>query len=72
VELTQAFRDELQDFDLAYAEEVIARAAALSGDAETALRHRQLAEVRGAHIADEEDRTIFLGDLQRGPWFGLA
>ena len=68
---TDQFRDEMEDFDLAYADEAVARAAALSGDLETARRHRQLAETRGAHIADEEDRTIFLGDLQSGPWFGV-
>jgi hypothetical protein len=68
--LTERFRSEMQDFDLAYAEEAVARAAALTGDVETARRHRQSAEVLGARIADEEDRTIFLGDLQRGPWFG--
>jgi hypothetical protein len=67
---TERFRTEMEDFDLAYAEEAVARAAALAGDAETARRHRQVAEALGARIGDEEDRTIFLGDLQRGPWFG--
>lgn len=69
-DLTARFSGELEDFDLAYADETVARAAALAGDVETARRHRQLAEAQGARIADEEDRMIFLGDLQRGPWFG--
>jgi len=30
------------------------------------------AEAQGARIANEEDRTIFLADLQRGPWFGVG
>jgi len=41
-------------------------------DVDTARRYHQLAETQGARIADEEDRTIFLGDFQRGPWFGLG
>jgi hypothetical protein len=69
--LTERFPDEMQDFDVAYAHESVARAAAAMGDLETAARHRAMAETLGARIADEEDRTIFLGDLRAEPWFGL-
>jgi hypothetical protein len=70
--LTEGFPGEMMDFDIAYAYEAVARAAALAEDGDGARRYRHLAEVQGARIADEEDRTIFLADLQRGPWFGLA
>jgi hypothetical protein len=62
----------MKDFDLASAYEAVARAEALAGDVETARSHHRRAEAQGARIADEEDRTIFLGDLQRGPWFGIG
>jgi len=70
--LTETFAAEMKDFDVAYAYEAMARAAALAEDVDTARRYLPLAEVRGAHIADEEDRTIFMGDLRRGPWFGIG
>ena len=69
---TETFAHEMKDFDLAYAYEAAARAAALAEDGDTARRYHQLAEAQGARIADEEDRTIFLADFQRGPWFGLG
>ena len=70
--LTETFAAEMKDFDAAYAYEAVARAEALGEDTEPARRYLQLAETQGARIADEEDRTIFLADLQRGPWFGLG
>jgi len=70
--LTETFAAEMKDFDLAYAYEAVARAEALGGEGDTARRYLQLAEAQGARIADKEDRTIFLADLQRGPWFGLG
>jgi hypothetical protein len=62
----------MKDFDVAYAYEAVARAEALTEQVDTARRYLQLAEAQGARIADEEDRTIFFGDLRRGPWFGLG
>ena len=62
----------MKDFDLAYAYEAVARAGELAGDIQTARGHQRLAEAQGACIADEEDRTIFIGDRQRGPWFGIG
>jgi hypothetical protein len=69
---TDAFAGEMQDFDVAYAFEAVARAEALAGDVDTAGRYLRMAEAQGARIADEEDRTIFLADLQRGPWFSIG
>jgi len=70
--LAERFPDEMKDFDVAYAHEAVARAAALAGDAETARRHYAMAEAQGARIADEEDRTIFLGDFRSEPWFDIG
>ena len=70
--LTEPFAAEMKDFDVAYAYEAVARAEALGEDSDTARRYLQMAEAEGARIVDEEDRTIFLADLRRGPWFGLG
>jgi hypothetical protein len=59
----------LNDFDLAYAYESLSRALALSGDRELSATNRALAEQAGAEIAKEEDRTMFMSDLEAGPWF---
>ena len=58
------------DFDRAYAHEAGARAAAACGDLAEARRLRVLARDAGDAIADAEDRAIFTGDLDAGPWFG--
>ncbi len=59
----------LTDFDLGYAHEALARAAACAGDLDEASRQR--AAAAAVPIADDEDRKIFVGDLEAGPWFGL-
>lgn len=58
----------LGDFDIAYAYEAVARAAALGGDAETAASWRAKAAEAGAAIAADEDRVLFESDLAAGPW----
>lgn len=55
------------DFDLAFAHEAVARAAALAGDHATAARHIALGEQAAAGIAEEEDRRHFLDDLASVP-----
>ena len=60
----------LDDFDLAYAHEALARAAAADGRLDDAERHR--AAAAAVPIADDEDRKIFIDDLAASPWFGLA
>jgi uncharacterized protein YndB with AHSA1/START domain len=60
----------LTDFDLAYAHEALARAAACGGRLDDAARER--AAAAAVPIADDEDRKIFLGDLEAEPWYGLA
>lgn len=58
----------LKDFDLAYAHEARARALACLGRLDEA--QAEIEAARAVPIADDEDRTIFAGDLAAGPWFG--
>lgn len=60
---------ELEDFDLAYAHEALARALACLGrEAEARV---ELVAAREVPIADPEDRELVQSDLAAGPWFGL-
>ncbi|HSL44520.1 MAG TPA: hypothetical protein VK897_13875 [Anaerolineales bacterium] len=70
-ELTEANRDLMQDFDIAYAFEGMARAQALLGDHKIAEEFLVLAQQAGNGIANEEDRSIFMGDFDGGEWYGL-
>ncbi|MEW6718144.1 MAG: hypothetical protein AB1345_11665 [Chloroflexota bacterium] len=71
LELTNEFPDLMKDFDWAYAYEGIARANALAGNRNEALKYIQLAEERGQAIHNDEDKNIFLGDFNGGNWYGL-
>ena len=64
-------RAEMQDFDLAFASEALARAYALNGDTSEAQKFLEEAQKAGEAIADEEDRKIFFNDINSGEWFGL-
>lgn len=72
LELTEAYREEMADFDIAYAYEGTARARAMAGDQERAEELYGLAKSAGETIADEEDREIFFGDFNGGDWYGLG
>lgn len=69
--LTEASRSKMEDFDLAYAYEALARANAIAGSAKDAARFIDLAETAGEAISDEESREIFCGDLVGGNWAGF-
>ena len=71
LQLTQAHADVMQDFDLAYAYEAVARANALAGNWTEALANFQTAKKYGEAIKDDEDRKIFFGDFYDGDWFGI-
>ena len=71
LELSEAYRDQMKDFDIAYAYEGMARANALGGDRATARQYLEKAEAAGRAIADPEDKEIFMGDLEGGAWYGL-
>lgn len=58
---------ELDDFDLPYAYEALARAHGIAGDADAALRYERLARAEGERIADADDREHFLEDVATLP-----
>jgi tetratricopeptide (TPR) repeat protein len=72
LELTDAHREEMQDFDFGYSNEIMARALAMNGDKEKARKYHQLARKAGDQIADAEDKKWFDGDFEGGEWFGLV
>lgn len=69
-ELTERAVQDAADFDHAYVFEARARALACLGRLDAAREARRRAAT--APIADEQDRSIFEGDLAVGPWFGLV
>lgn len=69
--LTDPHRAELADFDLAFAEEIAARAYAGAGQHDRARPHHARAEKLGKAIADPEDRAEFFRQFALPPWFGL-
>lgn len=71
LELTNAHKDALEDFDIAYAYLGMARAHAIFGNRADAQSYLTRAEEAGNAIADAEDRTIFTSDLNSGKWYGL-
>jgi tetratricopeptide (TPR) repeat protein len=71
LELTNEFADLMKDFDWAYAYEGLARAHALAGHRDEALKYLQRAAELGQAIANDEDRNIFMGDFNGGNWRGL-
>ncbi len=58
----------LEDFDLAYSCEALARAYALSGDRENFEKYYKLAEKAGEKIEDAENKKLFFEDLKSEPW----
>jgi hypothetical protein len=56
-------RGEVEDWDLAFAYEALARAHAVAGDSAAAERFKQLAREAGDAIADPEDRAQFDKDF---------
>jgi hypothetical protein len=71
-EITEKHQAEMQDFDLAYAKEVIARVYALKKDGTRAKEYHARAVELGREIADPDDKGIFDGDLKAEPWFGMV
>jgi hypothetical protein len=72
LQLTEDHRDQMEDFDMAYAYEGMARALAVAGELDAARRHLLLAQAAGEAITDEESKAIFQGDLASGNWHGAA
>jgi hypothetical protein len=71
LELTEEYSGLMEDFDLAFAYECVARANAIAGNHEQALKYMQFAEEAGQKIKGEEDKKIFFTDFGGGNWNGL-
>jgi len=59
MEITEEHSDEMEDFDFAFANEVMALAHNVNGNEVGFKKYKALAEKTGNEIKDEEDRTIF-------------
>jgi tetratricopeptide (TPR) repeat protein len=70
--ITQDNTSGMEDFDLAYAEEIMARAYAMNGDLKNARDHYQMAVDLGNNIKDPDDKKIFFDDFQGGEWYQLG
>jgi hypothetical protein len=69
--LTEENPGKMQDFDLAYGYEAIARAQALAGAADLAAENKSKARELGEKIAEEESRQWFQADFNSGEWYGI-
>ena len=63
LELCEANPDALDDWDLPFAYEALARASATAGDRAATAEYLALARAAGEPIADEEDRALLEADL---------
>lgn len=61
------------DFDIAYAYEAMARGLAASGQKAGCEKYLALGREAGENIQniEPEDKDIFFGDFEAGPWFGM-
>ncbi|MFX1575130.1 MAG: hypothetical protein ACFFB0_20525 [Promethearchaeota archaeon] len=64
-------KHKIDDFDLAFAYEAMARASALSGKKEDFEKYFKLAEEAGNKIKKKDDRDYFLEELNGGKWFDM-
>ena len=70
-QLTDQHLDLMQDFDLAFAWECLARAHALAGHKDEVIKLCIKAKEAGQLIKDEQDRKVFENDFNGGEWYGL-
>ena len=68
LELTQQYADLMEDFDWAFAYECVARASAVAGNRDEALKYVKLAQNASEVIKGEQDRKIFIADFNGGNW----
>jgi tetratricopeptide (TPR) repeat protein len=63
LELCESAPDEIEEFDLPFAFEAMARAHAVAGDADEAREWLARARAAGEKIGDEDDRVLLESDL---------
>jgi hypothetical protein len=61
--------NDIDDIDLAFAYEALARASAVSGDRANARGYIELAEIYGQSIAQEADRQVFFEEIRSIPGY---
>ena len=69
LELTE--KNKIEDFDLAFAYEAMARAFALLKDKKEFDKYNNLAIKAGEKIKKKDDKDYFFGELEGGLWFGM-
>jgi hypothetical protein len=69
LELTE--KNDIDDFDLAFAYEAMARSNSAMNRKEEFNKYFKLAEEAGEKIKKKEDRDYFFEELNGGKWFGL-
>ena len=74
LELTEAptLENGFTEFDVAFANEAMARASALAGDAEGFRKYYDQAKIEGEKIKKKGDHEVFQKELSRGPWSGFV
>ncbi|NNF65021.1 MAG: hypothetical protein HKN07_12305 [Acidimicrobiia bacterium] len=72
LELVEAHAGEMEDWDLGFALEALARAQMACGRVDEAHETLQRARAATAAIVDSGDREIVEGELAREPWFGMT
>jgi DNA-binding transcriptional MerR regulator len=63
LELCEASPGDLEDWDLPFAYEALARAHAVAGDADESRRYLELGKEEAAKIVEDDDRDLVLADL---------
>ena len=69
--VTNDFPDQMEDFDIAFSFEALARAHALAGNKDEFLKYHKMAKDTGKSIKKDDDRKVFEDDLNSGDWFGF-
>lgn len=67
-QLLEDNKSEMDDVDVAFAYEAIARAYAVNGDKRESLKFLEMAKRAGEEIKNEKDRTNFFLELNGGDW----
>lgn len=70
-DISQAHSQEMQDFDHAYAHELMARVEALKGNQEGFKKYYDQATKLGNELSNKEDQKIFQGDMESGNWYKM-
>jgi hypothetical protein len=71
LQLCREHPDVVEDWDVAFAHEALARALAAGGELDGAAVERRLATELAAAVEDEEDRRALEEAMAKEPWFGL-